>query len=132
MCEKYLKKLTDTISTLNEIEEYFDTLPQKQSDEDSKISDLLHFIESNTISTSGAYSIVRELKRIQIERRATKQMIELNRVLKDNIGKLNLPSNRQILISLLNQTFKKLLSEYKPRMYTQEELKIIAKKVGKE
>jgi hypothetical protein len=128
MCKEKLDKLTSTILTLNEIEEEWDKLPEKQSEEDSRISDLMHYIEHNKISTNGAYNLIKELKRVQTERRSTKTLMEINKTFKDNIGKLNIPANRTMLVSALNSAYKKMQGEYKNRVYTDEELAIIGRK----
>ena len=88
---------------------------------DYRISDLLHFIESEKLDTKACYRIVKELKNVRKDRRKIKNDMELSKTLNLNLNKLLGIENRQFLLAELNKTNNHLNNKYK--IYTEEEIK---------
>lgn len=118
-----IKNLTKSIELLDEIEEEYEKSPSIQSKIDSKISDIYHFIEFNHLNTSQRYRAVSLLQNLLEERRKTKNDFELLRTFKNIENKLSQSDNRKMLIAEMRKREKLLHSEYKYRVYTEEELK---------
>lgn len=116
-------KLTEAITILNEIDEYREQLPEIQSTIDSSLSDLYHYIENNSLNTSQRYKIVGEIQRLRRERRIIKNNNWLSKTYEDNINKLNNKANRSMMIAELNKTTKKVDTQYKNRVLTDELIK---------
>lgn len=116
-----LEEITNAIKILDSIESYIDGLCEALSNEDQKISDLLHFIENNNINAAQSCHLIKEIKKVREYRRTIKNDMEIAKVYKDNINKLINTDNRKMLLSKLHKTSKQLESEYKNRVYTSKD-----------
>ena len=117
-----LQKLTEVIKLLNEIEEYKNGLLEQLSEQDKKLSDLYHIIENQKLSTAQCYRIVKEMRKQRQIRRKIKNDIALFGTYDKHINKLLNENNRNMLLTELHKTNKKLGIEYNNRMYTEEEI----------
>jgi hypothetical protein len=117
-----LQKLTDSIQILNDIDEYKDSLLDKLSEQDKKLSDLLHYIENNKLSTAQCYRIVKEIKKQREIRRKVKNDMNILSTYDKHINKLLNTNNRSMLLAELYKVDKRLQAEYKNRLYTEEEI----------
>lgn len=104
-----------------------DTLVESLSVYDKKTTDLLHFIENNSLNAPQCCKIVKEIKQIREERRKIKNDMEISKVYRDNINKLINKDSRSILISKIHKTEKQLESEYQNRIYSKEEIEDMLK-----
>ncbi|MCI8346610.1 MAG: hypothetical protein HFJ12_01505 [Bacilli bacterium] len=118
-----IKNLTKSISLLDEIEEEYETIPKIQSELDLRLSDVYHFIEHNHLNTSQRYRIVSLLRDLLEERRKNKTDWELLRTFKNIENKLSQKDNRKMLIAEIRKKEKLINSDYKYRVYTEEELR---------
>lgn len=116
-----LEKIKEVVCGLDELDKYFSSIPEKQSENDMAISDLYHYIEANQISTKGTYRIVKELKEHLIIRRDLKNDQELLRTFVNNKPKLNLPQNREMLLNEMHKTNNRLNQTYNYRVYESED-----------
>lgn len=117
-----LEKLTDSIKILNEVDEYKDSLVDRLSEQDKKLSDLLHYIEKNKLSTAQCYRIVKEIKKQREIRRKIKNDMNILSTYDKHINKLLNTNNRSMLLAELYKVDKRLQAEYKNRLYTEEEI----------
>lgn len=117
-----IEKVKEVSDLMNEIQSYTNNLNAELQAVDFRISDLLHLIESNSIKTKGSYRIVKELKKVRLERRKIKNDMEISKTLNNNLNKLLSMENRQFLLAELNKTNNHLNLKYKNRIYTEEEL----------
>lgn len=116
-----LEEITNATKILDVIENYNDGLCDALSNQDQKISDLLHFIENNNINAAQSCHLIKEIKKVRMERRKVKNDMELARVYKDNINKLINSDSRKMLLSKLHKMSKQLESEYQNRVYTSKD-----------
>lgn len=116
-----IEKIDECVAILDELDEYFKSIPEKQSENDMAISDLYHYIENNQISTKGSYRLVKELKEHLSTRRILKEDQEILRTFVNHKSKLNLPENRQLLLGEVNKTKNRLGLPYGYRVYESEE-----------
>ena len=116
-----IQRISDAIVILDEVDNYFKSIPEKQSENDMTISDIYHYIENNQISTKGSYRLIKELKEHLLIRRILKEDQEILRTFVSLKSKLNLPENRQMLLSEINKTRKRLDAPYNYRIYESEE-----------
>jgi len=117
-----LEEITNAIKKLDEVEEYTDKLCEALSNEDQRTSDLLHYIENNNINAAQSCHLIKEIKKVRLERRKIKNDMEIARAFKDNINKLINAENRKMIMAKLHKTSKQLESEYQNRVYSNEEL----------
>lgn len=118
-----IKNLTKSIELLDEIDEEYERIPNIQSELDSRISDVYHFIEHNRLNTSQRYRTVSLLQGLLEERRKVKTDGELLRTFKNIESKLSQKDNRKMLIVEIRKKEKLINSKYKYRVYTEEELR---------
>ena len=104
-----LDKVVEVSKILDEIDEFDKSVPDKMAEYNYKLSDLYHYIESNTMDSKKSYRICREFKKVLIERREF------------NLG----IDNRKMLLSTIGKKAKYLNQPYKNRIYDDEELKRI-------
>ena len=67
-----IKNLTKSIKLLDEIEDEYERMPNAQSEIDSRISDVYHFIEHHHLNTSQRYRVVSLLQSLLEQRREIK------------------------------------------------------------
>lgn len=117
-----INELESAIQILNDVDEYTDTLVEELSTYDKRTSDLLHYIENNTLNAPQSCKIIKEIKTIRQERRKIKNNMEISKVYKDNINKLINKDSRNMLLTKIHKTEKQLEAEYKNRVYSLEEM----------
>ena len=118
-----LTKVAEVTKILDEIDAYFDNLPSLQSNNDLIISDLYHYIEHNKLDAKASYRMIKRLRENLLIRREYKEEYELLRVLKQHQNKLLQKENRKMLLSELGKAQKRLKSEYKYRILSENDIK---------
>ncbi len=118
-----IEELKEAVSIINKVDEYKDSLVDRLSEQDKKLSDLLHYIENNKLSTAQCYRIVKEIKKQREIRRKVKNDMNILSTYDKHINKLLNTNNRSMLLAELYKVDKRLQAEYKNRTYTDEELK---------
>lgn len=118
-------KITDACRLLNEVDEYIKDLDDKHSTCDLRLSDMYHLIENNDIdswSKGELRNVAKEIKTVCEVRRKVKVEVGLRKVYQDNIGKLNNPGNRALLLEKINKAAKAYNGDYSYRIYKQEDI----------
>lgn len=127
-----IKQLHQIIESLDEIDEYYESLTGKLSEVDQKTQDLLHYIEYNKISILWAYKYIVLLKRLRVERRKIKNDMTILGKYSEQKNKLLSSTNRKFLMSEIHKTEKQLDTPYKNRQYKDGEIEEILNKSVKE
>lgn len=117
-----IEELKEAVSIINKVDEYKDSLVDRLSEQDKKLSDLLHYIENNKLSTAQCYRIVKEIKKQREIRRKVKNDMNILSTYDKHINKLLNTNNRSMLLAELYKADKRLQAEYKNRLYTEEEI----------
>lgn len=118
-----LEELAKIIKSLNAIDKYKDSLTDKLSEQDKKLSDLYHYIEDNKLSTSQCYRMIKEIKTQRNIRRKIKCDMTLFSTYDNHINKMLKTDNRNMLLAELHKANNRIHTEYKNRIYTEEEIK---------
>lgn len=118
-----LNKIKEICNILDSLEEATENLPNAESEVDKKISDLYHFIENNKMDAKMCYRMIKELKEVLSERRNLKYKQTILYSFRNNIDRLNLKTNRSMLLADVNKKLKDVQKEYKNRIYDEEELR---------
>lgn len=118
-----ITKVNEVSILLNEIDDYFENLPNLQSNTDLVISDLYHYIEHNKLDAKASYRMIKRLRENLLIRREYKEEYELLKVLKQHQNKLLQKENRKMLLSELGKAQKRLKSEYKYRIFSEDNIK---------
>lgn len=120
-----LEELKSAINTLNKVDEYKDSLVDKLSEQDKRLSDLEHYIEENKLSTNQCYRMIKEIKKQREIRRKIKNDYTILTNYENNINKLINHDNRRLLLEKVYKVNKSLDTKYKNRIYTEEELETL-------
>lgn len=117
-------KIIEVSKMLDELDEYDDSLSSSLSTVDSKICDLMHLIENNTLKTNQCYRTVRELHKLRLERRKIKNDMDLLQVFKTDKNKLlNIEYRKFLLNAIYKEDKRQNNAKYNYRIYSEEELK---------
>lgn len=118
-----VEKIKEIVILLDEVDEEYEMFPAKQSELDSKISDIYHYIEDNTMKSKNSYRIIKELKEILLKRKELKKEQSVLTVFQNNKNKLNISNNRKILLTEVCKENKNWDKPYKYRTYDEDEFK---------
>lgn len=119
----YLDDIKQIIELLDSIDDKYNELPEKQSEIDSKISDIYHYIESSTMNSKNSYRVVKELKKLLLERRELKKEQSVLQIFQNEKERLKLKSNRAILLNQVCKEDKNYNTKYNYRIYNEEKFK---------
>lgn len=121
--EELISNISQAFKLLDKVEDLNNVIHDQQSNVDSKLSDLYHYIENNKLSAAECCRIVKEIKHLREERRDINNAWEILRIINGNTGKLQNKGNRSILFSEIKRMEKNLNnSNYKNRVYKEEEI----------
>lgn len=116
-------KVKEVVESLDELDKYIDNLPDICSKNDQSISDLYHYIENNKLDSKASYRMIKELKSRLIDRRKIKQEQELAHTLRTYQQRIVGSENRKLLLGEIGKTEKKLNTQYRYRVYNEDELR---------
>ena len=116
-------KVKEVVESLDELDKYIDNLPDICSKNDQSISDLYHYIENNKLDSKASYRMIKELKSRLIDRRKIKQEQELAHTLRTYQQRIVGSESRKLLLGEIGKTEKKLNTQYRYRVYNEDELR---------
>ena len=128
------EKIQESMQLLDEIDNMIDSQSNELQEIDYKISDILHYLENNEVNDKECIKIVQLLQEFRKIRRSLHKEYEIEKTYKENSGKVMGNNTRQMLIAEINKTIKQLDSEYKYRVITEDEIKLLIsekKRVGR-
>lgn len=125
MQDDILTKIKETVEKLDEIDEYFEKIPELQSNIDSLISDYRHLVRDNVLSESASIVLVKKLHEAELLRKQINEHKDLANVYEKGKGKLITKDNRQFLLSDLYKKNKEWQYEYKFRVLKEEDINSI-------
>lgn len=124
-----IEEIKNIVDKLDRIDDYSDSLSDKLSVVDSKLQDLLHYIENNKINVLWCYRMIKEIKVLREERRKIKNDMELLSKYSEQKNKIISKENRQFLMTEIYKKEKTLGKNYTNKQYTEEEMQKILKGV---
>ncbi|MGM9881584.1 MAG: hypothetical protein ACI4VH_07645 [Clostridia bacterium] len=124
-----IEEIKNIVDKLDRIDDYSNSLSDKLSVVDSKLQDLLHYIENNKINVLWCYRMIKEIKVLREERRKIKNDMELLSKYNENKNKIISKENRQFLMTEIYKKEKLLGKNYTNKQYTEEEMQKILKGV---
>ena len=117
-----VESIQKSCEMLNEIEEYSQSLNDRLSEYDLRTADILHLIENEKLNSSQCWRVLKELKEIRNERRKVKQDMSIAYVFEKHKNKLVNKDNRIMLMTEIFKCQKNLGSNYKYKMYDEEQI----------
>lgn len=126
--EELINNIKGAFDLLTKVEDLNNKIHDMQSNVDSKLSDLYHYIENNNLNAAECCRIVKEIKKVREERRDINNAWEILRIFNNNPGKLQNEGSRKILFAELKKMEKNLNnSKYNNRVYKNKEIEDIIK-----
>lgn len=124
-----IEEIKNIVEKLDKIDDYSDSLSDKLSVVDSKLQDLLHYIENNKVNVLWCYRMIKEIKMLREERRKIKNDMELLSKYSEQKNKIISKENRQFLLTEVYKKEKSLGKKYVNKQYTEDEMQKIIKGV---
>ena len=124
-----IEEIKEVVDKLDKIDDYSNSLNDKLSVVDSKLQDLLHYIENNKINVLWCYRMIKEIKVLREERRKIKNDMELLSKYNEHKNKIISKDNRQFLLTEVYKKEKSLGKKYVNKQYTEGEIQKIIKGV---
>ena len=112
---------------LADLDDYFNELPNLQSQIDEELSDLLHYIENNDLTPKQSTKMIKLLKQKRTVRRGLCNDYEIKKVYNAHKGKLAIDTQRPFFLSEIHKKAKELNSTYKSRQLSDEQIKELIK-----
>ena len=122
----FATKLQKLVEDINEIEEIAKTNAERQSKNDSELSDWLHELQNNDeLNDAQIANIGRKIKELRKERESLKYEWELVNTYNQEKSKLIHPAYRDNFIKTIQKKLSAFGTAYKNRVITDEQLKEI-------
>lgn len=112
---------------LQDLDDYFNELPNLQSQIDEELSDLLHYIENNELTPKQSTKMIKLLQQKRLVRRGLYNDYEIKRVYNAHKSKLAIDTQRQFFLGEIHKKARELNSTYKSRRLTNEQIKELIK-----
>lgn len=116
-------KIVEVSKLLDELDEQKPNLVNALSECDLKLSDLYHYVEHNKMDAKACCRMIKELKKVLIERREVKINLAVISSFEMQKQKIVSHDNRKIMLSQVCKCYKDEGQDYVYRIYTEEELK---------
>lgn len=122
-----IENISKAITILDEIDNMIELQPKELQQVDYKLSDLYHLIENNELSDEASINVVKEIHKLRKERRSLNNEHDIEVLYQNQKSKMIGNDTRQFLMTDVHKLLKKLNSEYKNRVYTDEEIQELMK-----
>ena len=118
---------------LKDIDDYFNDLPNLQSQVDEELSDLLHYIENNNLSAKECVTMIKLIKQKRLIRRGLCNDYEIKKTYNTHRNKLAIETQRPFFLMEIRKTASKLNQQYRYRRFgldvdDTQERKVLAEK----
>ena len=121
--EILVEKIKNVIQILDEIDEMIKTQPTELQNVDFELSDYYHLIENNELSDIASIKIIKNIHDLRKKRRTLNNEYEIENTYQTHKSKLPGTETRKFLANEIYKTVKKLNSEYKNRILTENDIK---------
>ena len=78
--EELINNIQEAFALLDKVEKLNDIIHDQQSNVDSRLSDLYHYIENNNLNAAECCRIIKEIKKVREERRDINTAWEILRI----------------------------------------------------
>lgn len=122
-----IENINKAITILDEIDNMIESQPKALQQVDYKLSDLYHLIENNELSDEASVNVIKEIHNLRKLRRSLNNEHDIEVLYQNQKSKMIGNDTRQFLLTDIHKTLKKLNSEYKNRVYTEDEINELIK-----
>lgn len=134
-CSPIITQILKAEELLENIDDYFNDLPNLQSEVDEELSDLYHYIENNDLTPKQCTKMVKLIQEKRLVRRNLCNDYEIKKTYNTHRNKLALENQRQFFLTEIHKTAKKLNQQYRYRRFginmedTQERKKLAEEEI---
>ena len=121
--EILVEKIKNVIQILDEIDEMIKTQSTELQKVDFELSDYYHLIENNELSDIASIKIIKNIHDLRKKRRTLNNEYEIENTYQTHKSKLPGTETRKFLANEIYKTVKKLNTEYKNRILTENDIK---------
>ncbi len=121
--EILVEKIKNVIQILDEIDEMIKTQSTELQNVDFELSDYYHLIENNELSDIASIKIIKNIHDLRKKRRTLNNEYEIENTYQTHKSKLPGTETRKFLANEIYKTVKKLNTEYKNRILTENDIK---------
>ena len=121
--EIIVEKIKDAVKILDEIDEMINSQSTELQTIDLELSDWYHLIENNELSDEASIKVIKRIHDLRKLRRSLNNEHEIENTYLTHKSKMTGNETRQFLANEIYKTVKKLSSEYKNRVITDEDVK---------
>lgn len=132
--ELIVEKIKSAIQILDEIDDMINSQSSELQTVDYELSDLYHLIENNELTDIASVNVVKRIHELRKVRRSLNNEFEIESTYQIQKSKLTGNETRKFLANDIFKTVKRLNSEYKNRVLTDEDIKNLTepkKRVGR-
>lgn len=129
--ELIVEKIKDAVKILDEIDEMINSQSAELQTIDLELSDWYHLIENNELSDEASARVVKRIHDLRKLRRSLNNEHEIENTYQTHKSKMTGNETRQFLANEIYKTVKKLNTEYKNRVLTDEDIKSILESTPK-
>lgn len=133
--ELIVEKIREVVSLLDEIDEMITSQAQTLQVIDYELSDYYHLIENNELNDTASINVVKKIHDLRKQRRSLNNESSIENTYQNHKTKLIGNDTRPFLLNEIYKTVKKLNSDYKNRILTDETIQYLLespkKKVGR-
>lgn len=102
---------------LADLDNYFNELPNLQSQIDEELSDLLHYIENNQLTPKQSTKMIKLIQQKRLVRRGLLKDYEMKKVYNTYKGKMTIDTQRDFFLMEIYKKAKELNSQYRYRQF---------------
>ena len=121
--EIIVEKIKDAVKVLDEIDEMINSQSTELQTIDLELSDWYHLIENNELSDEASIKVIKRIHDLRRLRRSLNNEHEIENTYLTHKSKMTGNETRQFLANEIYKTVKKLTTEYKNRVITDEDIK---------
>lgn len=134
-CSPIITQILNAEEILKNIDDYFNDLPNLQSEVDEELSDLYHYVENNELTPRQCTKMIKLIQQKRLIRRNLCNDYEIKKTYNTHRNKLSIESQRQFFLMEIHKTAKKLNQQYRYRRFginaedTQERKKLAEEEI---
>lgn len=114
------EKISKAANLIDEIDQMISTHSERLQKVDHELSDWLHYIENNDLSSADSVKIVAKIKELRLLRKELHREHAIEKAYMDNSSKMMGNNTRGILMANINKAVNDWENEYKNRVLTDE------------
>lgn len=119
-----VNKIAQLRQSFDDLDNYFNSLSELQSENDEIIQDLLHYAEDHKFTPASALKFVNLLKEKRLRRRRLNYDYEIKKTFDNGRNRFAMANQREMSMADIYKAEKRLLYSYNYRRMTEEDINV--------